>query len=194
MNLFEIIKDYDKQLFLFFNKHHNEFFDAVMLFSSGKLSWLPLYLVLLLLIIKNYPYRQLPLILIGIAAAITMADQASVHLFKNVFLRYRPCHNLEIQHLVHVVKGCGGQYGFVSSHAANSFALATLIGLLLINKLESILLLLWFWALWVSYSRIYNGVHYPADIIGGAILGILIGYAVFALCKRYMARSNTIKE
>lgn len=194
MNLLEIIKDYDKQLFLFFNKHHNEFFDTVMLFSSGKLSWLPLYILLLFLIVKNYKYRELPLILISIAATITLADQTSVHLFKNIFLRYRPCHNLDIQHLVHVVKGCGGQYGFVSSHAANSFALATLIGLLLINKFKSILLLLWFWALWVSYSRIYNGVHYPADIVGGAILGILIGYIVFTLYRLYLMRSKTIKE
>jgi undecaprenyl-diphosphatase len=194
MNLLELIKDYDRQLFLFVNGYHNDFFDAVMIFSSGKLSWLPLYLILLFIIIKNKGTKTLPAILIAIAAAITLSDQSSVHLFKNVFLRYRPCHNLDIQHLVHVVKGCGGQYGFVSSHASNSFAMASFIGFLLYDRMKGLLYTLWLWALWVSYSRIYNGVHYPADILAGALLGIIIGYLVFKIYRYYLSLSKTIKE
>jgi undecaprenyl-diphosphatase len=194
MNIFDTLKGFDTQLFLFFNGHHNEFFDSVMLFSSGKWSWTPLYILLLIFIVNKLGWKALPAILIGLAALITISDQASVHLFKNVFLRYRPCHNIEIQHLVHLVKGCGGQYGFVSSHASNSFALATFVGLLLFDKLKFVLPMLWIWALWVGYSRIYNGVHYPGDVLGGSVLGLLVGFIVFKAFNFYNIRSKTIKE
>ncbi len=113
-----------------------------------------------------------------------MGDQGSVKLFKDVFERLRPCHNPAIAELVHTINGkCGGKYGFVSSHATNSFALAVFCGFLFKRHYKYMLWLMLFWAAIVSYSRVYVGVHYPGDIIGGAVLGSLVGLFVFWLMK-----------
>jgi len=108
-----------------------------------------------------------------------ISDQSSVRLFKNVFERLRPCHNPNLEGMVHLVNGCGGKFGFVSSHATNCFALAIFSGLLFKNHYKYMMILMLFWAALVSYSRVYVGVHYPGDIIGGAVLGSIIGFLVF---------------
>ena len=119
---------------------------------------------------------------------IIIADQSSVQLFKNTFQRLRPCHNEAISNLVHIVNNkCGGLYGFVSSHATNTFAFAVFTSLFFSKKYISLLLI--FWALVVSYSRIYLGVHYPLDVIGGGILGLTIGILVF---KIYLFTFNKV--
>jgi undecaprenyl-diphosphatase len=111
---------------------------------------------------------------------ITLADQSSVHLFKEVFERLRPCHNPELQEYIHLVKGhCGGKYGFISSHAANTFALAVFLKNIYRIRWLSVLLLSW--ATIVSYSRIYIGVHYPFDVIAGVVWGALLGYGIYRL-------------
>ena len=98
-------------------------------------------------------------------------------------MRPRPCRDPDIGHLVHRVNNyCGGAYGFVSGHAANSFALATMISLLFRKKWVSTGLLIW--ATMVSYSRIYLGVHYPGDVIFGALLGTLLGLTIFYVLHR----------
>jgi len=115
---------------------------------------------------------------------ILIADKISVHLFKDIFERLRPCYNLEIAKQVHTIDGyCGGQFGFVSSHAANSFALAIFSGFLFKKQYKYTLIIMLLWAVLVSYSRIYVGVHYPADVIVGALLGSSIGIFVFWLMK-----------
>ena len=114
---------------------------------------------------------------------ILIGDRASVEMFKEVFERLRPCHNPTIKYLVHTVDGCGGKFGFVSSHATNSFSLAVFSILLLKNKFKWITGSMLFWAALVSYSRIYVGVHFPADILGGAILGSGVGIFVFLVLK-----------
>jgi undecaprenyl-diphosphatase len=111
-----------------------------------------------------------------------LADLASVHLFKDVFERLRPCHDPEIKHLVHIVNNdCGGFYGFVSSHAANTFAIATVTSALFRNRYFSIWI--FFWAALLSFSRIYLGRHFPADIVCGGLLGIAIGFAIFRIYR-----------
>ena len=147
-----------------------------MYWISFKWTWIPLYALLLFLIIREYKWRSL-LILLFIAILITLSDQLSVHLFKNTVERLRPCHNPEIMESVHLVKEhCGGLYGFVSSHAANSFALAVFLIGFLGRKFKYFTLLILLWAAIISYSRVYLGVHYPGDIIVGAIFGALLGY------------------
>ncbi len=122
------------------------------------------------------------IILAGLA--VTVSDLTAVHLFKNVFLRLRPCHEPSIAGMVHLVNDhCGGKYGFISSHASNSFALATFLSLLLGKKIRLFTLLIMLWAILLSYSRVYLGVHYPGDVIVGAIWGAGIGAAVFSLTK-----------
>ncbi len=170
---------WDTDLFLFLNDVNSPFWDKVMWFVSGKYEWIPLYIILLGLIIWKYRMKSI-LIILMIPILITAADQISVKLFKEVFERLRPCHNPEIQHLVHTVNNkCGGKFGFVSSHAANSFALAGYLALVFRNKWFNMFILIW--AALVSYSRIYLGVHYPGDIIGGAVLGMIIAGLVHML-------------
>ena len=177
--MFETLESIDRQLLLLINGWNSPFFDSVMWFISGKFTWLPLYAVLLWLIIRKTG-RNWWIALIGIALTVALADSISVHCFKNVVMRYRPTHNLELEGVLHIVNGYhGGWYGFVSSHAANTFGVATFICLVLKHKAAWIGLMAW--AVLVCYSRIYIGAHYPADIACGGLLGALCGYAAFRL-------------
>ncbi len=151
-----------------------------MFWASNKFIWIPLYLFFFFLVFKQIG-KRVWLIALAVLVLIVLSDQLSNHAFKNTFLRYRPCHNLLIQAQVHLNGGCGGTYGFVSSHAANTFALAMFLFLFFKNKINYFGILIFLWASFVSYSRIYNGVHYPADISVGAIIGMGIGVMVFKL-------------
>jgi undecaprenyl-diphosphatase len=178
--MIEILEQWDHDLFLWLNGLHSEALDFIMWHVSGKLQWIPLYSFLLVVLFKKYG-KSVLVIVLAAGLAVALADQFSVKLFKEVFERWRPCHNLDLKDLVHTVNNkCGGRFGFVSSHAANSFATATLLGLF-INRKALILLL--FWASIVSYSRIYLGVHYPLDILGGAILGGLISVVIYRIAS-----------
>ena len=177
--MIEFLDKLDKSIFLFLNGIHSPFWDNMMYWISGDTSWLFLYIILLIALAIKYRWRMI-FVVLAVALVITASDQFSVHFFKEVFMRLRPCHDPEISGLVHIVNDhCGGKFGFVSSHAANTFALAMLTSRLFKNKYFT-----WFifaWATIVSYSRIYLGVHYPGDIIGGALLGIFLGWVVFLL-------------
>jgi len=187
MDIITSIKDLDTRLFLFFNSGHSSFFDPVMFWASHKYFWIPLYAFFFFLGYRHYG-KKVWMVAVGAALVILFSDQISVHAFKNVFLRYRPCQNLLIQSQVHLNGPCGGKYGFVSSHAANTFALAMFLGLLFKDKIKYFTLLIFLWAAFVSYSRIYNGVHYPADIAVGAIVGMGIGAMVFKMFQFANAR------
>lgn len=176
------IKELDTAIFLFCNEKHNAFFDVVMKWASYKYTWIPLYAFFVYLVFK-YTGKHIWLVLIFAILLIVASDQISVHAFKNVFLRYRPCHNLQIQHLVHVNGNCGGTYGFISSHAANTFALAMFLTCFFKNRMNYFAPLIFLWAVFVSYSRVYNGVHYPADVAVGGIVGMVIGWGIFKLYR-----------
>ena len=180
--MFEYLINLDKELFLLINGCHNTFFDLIMTYVSSKFFWIWFYLVLLYFIIRQYKWYSI-LVLIFVTILITFSDQASVHLFKNTIQRLRPCHNEEIMLVVHTVNGCGGKYGFVSSHAANTFALAFFISGLLEKENKWLPLTMFLWAVLVGYSRVYLGVHYPGDILGGAIVGIIIGMMVLMVFR-----------
>ena len=176
----------DQQLFLFINSLNSPFFDQVMHAISGKLIWVPLYLAILIFLGIKYK-RKFFIILIFIILAATLADQSSVFV-KNLFLRLRPCHEPSLKGLVHLVNGeCGGMYGFVSSHATNSFNVALLSLLFVKKRWYSISIIAW--ALVVGYSRIYLGVHYPGDVLCGSFLGAFIGWSMFRL---YVLTDNKI--
>src|SRR5664280_4139 len=168
----------DQQLFLFINSLNSPFFDQVMHTLSGKLIWVPLYLAILVFLGIKYK-RKFLIIIIFIILAATLADQSSV-IVKNIVQRLRPCHEPSIMGIVHLVNGeCGGVYGFVSSHATNTFDVA-LISLSFIRKRwYSICIILW--ACVICYSRVYIGVHYPGDVLCGAILGSFIGWGIYSL-------------
>lgn len=177
MGLFQNILELDKDLFLYLNGFHNDFWDTIMLMVTRKETWLPFYLVIIYYFIKNYRNKSW-LILLLLAGTILASDQISV-LIKETVERLRPAHEPEIESLVHNVLRKGGLYGFVSSHAANSFAIYVFTSRIFKNRGYSILLL--FWALLVTYSRIYSGVHYPLDVIGGALVGCAFGYGFYKL-------------
>jgi len=146
---------------------------------SGKVIWAPLYLVILIFLGIKYK-RKFFIIVLFIILAVTLADQVSVHLFKNTFQRLRPCHEPALSGLVHLFDGeCGGKFGFVSSHATNSFNIALLSLLLFKKRWYTISIIIW--ALIIVYSRIYLGVHYPGDVICGSLLGTLIGWSIYKL-------------
>ena len=177
--MIEFLDNIDRNLFLFLNGLNSPFWDQVMWWISGRISWLPLYLIIIGWLIYRFKWKVI-LILFMVAVLITLSDQSSVHLFKELFHRPRPCHDPEISQVVHLVKGhCGGKYGFVSSHAANTFAMGTFTLLIIRKRFYSIIIILW--AFLVSYSRIYLGVHYPGDILGGAAFGVILGFLIYRL-------------
>jgi len=187
-----MLEHLDQQLFLFLNSLNSPFWDKVMFVISGKVIWAPLYLGILIYIGINYK-KKFFLILPFIILAVALADQVSVQLFKNLFQRLRPCHEPSLEGMVHLVNGdCGGLYGFVSSHASNSFNVA-LISLMLIKKrwyTVSIVL----WAAIIGYSRIYLGVHYPGDVVCGSLLGALIGWSMFKLYETADKKFNVLSQ
>jgi undecaprenyl-diphosphatase len=169
----EVLDTIDQRLLLWLNGHHSAFFDHVMYFVSGRYEWIPLYAVLIGFIIHKYRWKSIWIIL-AVIIMITLSDQIA-NLLKSGVKRLRPCKDPEIGHLVHLVNNyCGGAYGFVSGHAANSFALTTFVSLLFRKKWVTTCMVLW--AALVAYSRIYLGVHYPGDVIGGAIIGAVIAW------------------
>lgn len=188
------LKAFDTWFFLVLNGLHNTFFDFVMYWASNKLIWIPVYALFLYWIIRFYG-KKTWVILFFAALLILLSDQLSVQLFKNLFHRLRPCHDVDLVPFVHLVNGkCGGQYGFISSHACNLFALATFLTALLGAKIRFFKPVIFTWAAFISYSRIYLGVHYPGDVFVGALTGIVIGLFVIFLYRTIMNRRNKGKE
>lgn len=181
----EILK-LDEELFLLINGCHNSFGDFVMFWLSDKFVWIPLYLFFIFLVYRKYKIKTI-IILIFAAILIAFSDQISVHLFKNIFQRLRPCHDPCLADMVHIVRDkCGGQYGFISSHATNTFAISVFLIKLIGRKYKYFTALIIIWAILISYSRIYLGVHFPGDVVIGAFLGAFLGWVFSWLILRFL--------
>lgn len=181
--MIETLVNFDRNLFLFINSMHSEFMDAIMWWVADRFIWIPLYVVLAVFLVRKYG-KQGYFMVIFAALLIVLSDQGSV-LMKNTFERLRPCHDESLSFLVHTIKNkCGGQYGFVSSHAANTMAVFTYLMMITRNCNTTLTGVMAFWVLLIGYCRVYMGVHFPADIIGGWIIGILaagITYVIYRL-------------
>ncbi len=174
----------DQKVFLLLNGIHNSFFDFVMYWISQTAVWIPLWFFFIYIIIKKYKEYSWVIIL-TLFISVGLSDFLSVHLFKNIFERLRPCHNPELSSIVHIVKNhCGGKYGFVSSHSANMFSIATFLFLAFKKDFPKSIYLVFAWASLIAYSRIYLGVHFPADILGGAFLGSFISICFWLILKK----------
>jgi len=174
--MIETLQHIDQQITIWLNQQHSPFFDDLMYWISDKYIWVPFYAFLVVLMILKLKKHSI-IALLAIGVLITLSDQLSVHMFKEVFERFRPCRpESPIHEMIHIVRGhCGGQYGFISSHATNTFALAMFLSGIIGRYFKAFSPLIILWAAVVSYSRVYLGVHYLGDIIGGAIFGSLLG-------------------
>ena len=172
--------EWDKELLLYLNSLHTDWLDPIMMLFTQTLFWLPLYALLVYMMIRTYGKSSwIPLL--GIALTIFLADRITSGLMKPYFARFRPSHEPTLQGLLHLVDGyTGGLYGFASSHAANTFGTATFFWLLFHNRYKWIVLL-FPWAVIMTYTRIYLGVHYPGDILVGGLIGIASGWAGYKL-------------
>jgi undecaprenyl-diphosphatase len=179
--MLEHLIDLDKKLFLFLNSLHTPALDTIMAGISNKYLWIPLYVLFLYWMIRFYRMNAI-WIFLSLIAVVAISDLVSVHAFKNVFLRLRPCHDPELSGLVHIVNGkCGGQYGFYSSHATNHFAVAVFTLLVFRGKFRLFTPLILIWAGLIGYSRIYLGVHFPGDVLAGGIAGSVLAVLGFRL-------------
>jgi undecaprenyl-diphosphatase len=192
--LLEILKQADQDLFLFLNGLHLPALDGFFWLVSTKWVWIPLYLFIFYRFLQTYGYASWWRIGIAIATTIFLSDFVASGVFKPFFERLRPCYEPALDGSVYVPYGCGGRYGFASSHAANAFAVVMLCYLSLkpfvglIGKRRASWNLLWIWGIIISYSRIYLGVHYPGDLMMGALIGItaaIIGHQILKCTTAY---------
>ena len=175
------LSNLDSTLFLFLNGLHVDWMDRFMVLITDMWVWLPLYLLLICWTVKQYGKRCW-WIFLAVGLVVLCSDQLASHVCKPVFQRLRPCYNVDFQDLIYLPKGlAGGKYGFVSSHAANTFAIAAFLTPALRNFRPWPAIVLYLWAFLSSYSRIYIGYHYPGDIIAGAVLGLLVGLVIWKL-------------
>lgn len=188
----------DRQWLLAINGWHSEWADILMWYISKSTTWLPLYALLVGLIVYRFgilspslcregrrgsSLLRVLIILAGFAVAVGVSDFVSSGIIKPWVCRLRPTHEPALAGMLHLVNGyTGGLYGFVSSHAANTMACALLFALLYRNKYATVGLMLW--VALNCYSRMYLGVHYPADIIGGLAIGALMATLTYGMVRR----------
>jgi undecaprenyl-diphosphatase len=186
--MLELLDQLDKALFLILNGGHGVCSDYFWQLVTETYTWLPLYIFLVSMFVVRFKKDSIWVILAAVAV-VAVCDQLTASFMKPFFGRLRPCHDPAIASYVHVVQQCGGRFGFASSHAANTFGIATFSALVLRYQSG------WwktgyFWAALVAYSRIKVGVHYPGDILAGAAVGGLIGWFIYRILDTVYFRAT----
>lgn len=189
--MLEALKHIDEQVLLFINGLHNPFLDFTMYWLSDTWIWLPLYAFLIFIILKKWKLKE-GLIIIAIAFALLgLSELISSFIFKPWIARPRPCYVPELMQQFHfILDGCGGAYGFFSSHASDTFAI-TIFLFLLFNKDKRVYALI-VWAVLVSVSRVYLGKHYPLDVLAGMTCGALLGWFGYWVLLKVKVVSNKL--
>lgn len=173
----------ERDLFFALNGSDSLFLDNVMWMLSGRLVWIPLFLFIIFLFFYRTHWKEGLLVMLFFVLVFVGSDQISSALFKPFFERFRPTHHPDFTGLVDIVNGYrGGRYGFISSHATNSFGLAVFLSLLFRDRRATITVV--GWALLNSYTRIYLGVHFISDILAGVIVGSLLAFLLYLIYFR----------
>jgi undecaprenyl-diphosphatase len=184
-----MLQHIDQTLFFFINNTlANPVLDVVCPFFRNQKNWYMLYAVFAYLLYKKYNTKAI-YILLAAGLLIFISDQASANLIKNMFQRLRPCNDDLIKYQVRLLVNCGQGYSFISAHATNHFALAVFVGSLLghLRWLKPVLLI---WASMIAFSQVYVGVHYPADVVFGALLGFILANIMLLAVKKYILKTH----
>jgi undecaprenyl-diphosphatase len=178
-HILQTLEQWDQWLFIQINNHQsNPLFDKLMPFLRNSFYWAPLYLFLLIFATLNFKSRGWWWVLLFLCT-VSLTDMASSKLIKEAFERLRPCQDPDFfEHVRLLVNRCSGGYSFTSSHAANHFGMATFFFITARPLIRNWSLLAFLWAAIIGYSQVYVGVHYPFDILGGATVGMLIGFTL----------------
>jgi undecaprenyl-diphosphatase len=189
--MLDSLKSFDQTIFLFLNGLDSPFFDPVMFWGTNTLTWLPLYILLLYLVSRRYKWQTLWIVFFA-ALMILVSDQLS-NIIKEWVGRPRPTFEPGLTG-IHTVNGyLGGQFGFYSAHASTNLAIAVLMIILLGRPFRYFPVLMLSWAFFMAYTRIYLGVHYPGDILGGWIAGGLLGWGFGLLCVWFVRKPGKIQ-
>lgn len=186
--------DWDAHVFLYFNNLGEQKWDWFWLLVTDKKTWIPLYVIFLVLLYLKLGWKKTLLAGICIALMITCADQFT-NVLKHYFQRLRPCHTAELQGLFRPIDCEGrGKYGFTSAHASNHMAIAIFMGVLLRRQYKWLLYVLLVWALMIAYSRVYVGVHFTGDVFFGTLIGIIISFPFLKLYYYFEKKYFLTKE
>jgi len=180
----ETILSLDQILFSFISQDlANPLLDTVMPYWREKTTWIPLYLCILIVSFLKFNWKKALVFVLLLLATVGVADQISSQWIKKNIERIRPCNDQIVKEEVHLLVPCGSGYSFTSSHATNHFAIAFFISLSLFPDKKIWRILLFFWATTIAFGQVYVGVHYPFDVMAGALLGMLIGWGMLWLFR-----------